>query len=71
MTLRLIPLALGVAIASAMTPAFAQQTLVVVPDPIPPVVTIVTLPVTVPITVAGAVLDALTPPPPPPVVAKY
>jgi len=68
--MRFFPLALGVAMASTVTSAFAGE-LVAVPDPIPPVVTIVTLPVTVPVTVAGAIVSALTPPPPAPVVAKY
>jgi hypothetical protein len=68
MSKKILPLALGVAMATAMTSAFAAE--LVVLDPVQPVVAVVTLP----ITVADAVVSALLPPPPmppAPVVARY
>ena len=75
MTKRIVPFVLAVAMASSISSAFAADPRVVVvpppaPEPVPPVVEIITLP----FTVAGAIVNALIPPPPPPpapVVAKY
>jgi hypothetical protein len=71
LTKKLIPLALGVMMATAATTSFAADLAIAKapppPEPVNPIVAIITLP----ITVAGAIVSVLLPPPPPPVVAKY
>jgi hypothetical protein len=77
LTRRMIVLALGVAMTSAASTAFAADLaaapppppeVAVAPNPFAPVGAIVALPVTV----ATAVVNTLAPPPPPPpVVASY
>ena len=78
--MKIFPLAIGVAIASAATSAFAADFVVAAPAPVPPPVVVfnplapVVAVVALPFKVAGAIVTSLAPPPPPPpvpVVAKF
>lgn len=79
LTHRMIVLALGVAMASAASTAFAADLAAAPPPPPPPEVAVAPNPfapvgaiVALPVTVATAVVNTLAPPPPPPpVVASY